>query len=288
MKTTHREHPLGTPGLSARLKAGSAGSTPVHRWLSNLFPGLAGESASWLKGAKGEEFVGKRLAKLSREDWMPLHDRPLGNRGRNVDHLVIGRGGVFTVNTKNLSGNAVVKGNTFRVSGYCNRSILHAARDEAVKVGERLSLASGVTFEAIPVLVVLTPSLEVHEQPEGVHVLGRSDVPSWFEDHPPALERAEAARIYQASRRNAVWTQPLSSLRAAASPSGVTTNEWRRFGHQRVYVNDANGASLGYLDRKTREICVEDVDRSDQLIEALQPYLGDRRGEVSPRGRACP
>lgn len=273
MKREHREHPLGTPGFSARLKAGSAGSTSVQRWLSDLFPGVAGESASWLKGARGEEIVGRRLAKLPREDWMPLHDRRLGNRGRNVDHLVIGHRGVFTINTKNLSGNVVVKGDTFRVSSYCDRSILHAARDEAAKVSERLGLASGVTFEAIPVLVVLTPSLDVVEQPKGVHVLGKSDIPRWFEQHSPALERAEAARIYEASRRNAVWTQPVSSLRAAASPSGVTTSEWRRFGHKRLYVNDATGASLGYLDRKTGEICVEDVDQSDRLLNALAPYL---------------
>lgn len=221
MKTEYREHPLGTPGLNARLKGASAGSTPVHRWLANLFPSLAGEGASWLKGAKGEEIVAKRLAKLSKDDWMPLHDLPLGHRGRNVDHLVVGRRGVFSLNTKNLSGDVVVKGDTFRVNGHWDRAILHRARDEAAKVGERLSLASGIVFEAIPVLVVLTPSLQVVEQPRGVHVLGRSDVPSWFEKQPPTLEPAEACRIYEASRRKAVWTQPVSSLRASASRPGA-------------------------------------------------------------------
>lgn len=273
MKSEHRDHPLGTPGLSARLEAGPAGATPLRRWFANLFPGVAGDSASWLKGARGEEIVAKKLAKLGREDWMALHDRLLGDRGRNVDHLLIGRRGVFSVNTKNLSGDVVVKGNTFRVGGYRDRSVLHTARDEAARVGERLSLASGVKFSAIPVLVVLTPSLDVQEQPKGVYVLGRGQIPSWFEDQPEALERAEAARIYEASRRNAVWTQPVSSLRAAASPGGVTTNEWRRFGLERLYVNDASGATLGYLDRKTREVRVEDVDRSDQLLAALAPYL---------------
>lgn len=228
MKTEYREHPLGTPGLSARLKGASAGPTSIHRWLANLFPSLAGEGASWLKGARGEEIVAKRLAKLSGDDWMPLHDRPLGDGGRNVDHLVIGRGGVFSLNTKNLSGKVVVKRNTFRVNGYCDRAVLHAARDEAEKVGERLTLSSGVRCEVIPVLVVLTPSLEVLEQPGGVFVLGRYDVPTWFEKQPPCLTRAEAARVYEASRRNAVWTQPLSSLRTAASASGAKTNE----GHQ--------------------------------------------------------
>ncbi len=69
--------------------AASRGPAGVTRWLSNLFPALAGDASPWLKGAAGEELVAKLLARLSRDDWMPLHDRPLGERGRNVDHLLI-------------------------------------------------------------------------------------------------------------------------------------------------------------------------------------------------------
>ncbi len=136
-----------------------------------------------------------------------MHDRPLGVRGRNVDHLVIGRGGVFSVNTKNLGGTVVVEKNAFRVNRFPQR-YLDVARDEAKRVGERLSGALGAAVEVAPVLVVLTPSLDVREQPEGVHVLGRRDVPRWFQNCPDVLDRPTASRIYTCAREGKVWSAP--------------------------------------------------------------------------------
>src|SRR5262245_42790688 len=49
-------------------------------------------------GATGEEHVGALLGQLSHSGWRVIHDASLG-RG-NVDHILIGPGGVFTVETK--------------------------------------------------------------------------------------------------------------------------------------------------------------------------------------------
>jgi hypothetical protein len=54
------------------------------------------------RGAKGEEHVGELLEGLSARGWHVMHDASLG-RG-NVDHIVIGSGGVFTVETKSHPG----------------------------------------------------------------------------------------------------------------------------------------------------------------------------------------
>jgi hypothetical protein len=54
------------------------------------------------RGAQGEEHVGSLLDGLSREGWQVTHDASLG-RG-NVDHILIGPGGVFTVETKSHPG----------------------------------------------------------------------------------------------------------------------------------------------------------------------------------------
>ena len=206
MKTEHREHPLGTPGASARRMA--AAPRPPQAWLrflGGLFPGLGRPVTSWEKGAEGEERVAKRLAKLSPEGWISLHDLPLGDGGRNVDHLVIGTGGVFSVNTKNVSRTVVVKENAFLVGGFPDRS-LHVARDEAHRVGKRLTVALGTPVVVEPVLVVLSPSLEVRARQEDVHVLGERDVPSWFERRTQVLEPAAASRIYRCARRSSIWT----------------------------------------------------------------------------------
>jgi hypothetical protein len=54
------------------------------------------------RGATGEEHVGGLLEQLSDGGWEVIHDATLG-RG-NVDHILIGPAGVFTVETKSHPG----------------------------------------------------------------------------------------------------------------------------------------------------------------------------------------
>ncbi|MGA8746443.1 MAG: nuclease-related domain-containing protein [Solirubrobacterales bacterium] len=56
----------------------------------------------WLQGARGEETVGAVLDGLVGEGWLAIHDISLG-RG-NVDHVVVGPGGIFTIETKSHRG----------------------------------------------------------------------------------------------------------------------------------------------------------------------------------------
>ena len=59
------------------------------------------EIDKWDRGATGEEEIGRRLDELG-AGWVCLHDVATG-RG-NIDHVVIGPGGVFTVETKSHGG----------------------------------------------------------------------------------------------------------------------------------------------------------------------------------------
>jgi Nuclease-related domain len=54
------------------------------------------------RGATGEEQVGGLLDRLAGKGWRVIHDVSLG-RG-NVDHILIGPGGVFTIETKSHPG----------------------------------------------------------------------------------------------------------------------------------------------------------------------------------------
>lgn len=239
--------------------------------------GGANAGSSWRKGAAGERKVARRLDGLSRNEWMPLHDKPLGPNGRNVDHLLIGTGGVFSVNTKNLSGKVVVKRNAFLVNGHAGKE-LHVARNEAHQVGMRLSAILGAVVPVTPVLVVLAPSFEVQAQPDDVVVLGLRDVPGWFESRPRVLALHEASRLYGISRRSNVWLAPVDSLRRdeatkAASVEGLTIRPWKAWGHDRLYVNDAHRNALGYLDRKSGQVHVVDPARSEDVMTMLQPHL---------------
>lgn len=54
------------------------------------------------RGAKGEEQVGGLVDGLEGRGWHAIHDASLGNG--NVDHILIGPAGVFTVETKSHPG----------------------------------------------------------------------------------------------------------------------------------------------------------------------------------------
>jgi hypothetical protein len=54
------------------------------------------------RGASGEEHVGALLDSFCSADWTVMHDVSLGHG--NVDHLVIGPGGMYTIETKSREG----------------------------------------------------------------------------------------------------------------------------------------------------------------------------------------
>lgn len=56
----------------------------------------------WGRGAAGEELVGEVLDGLRDRGWFALHDAQLG-RG-NIDHVLVGPAGIFTVETKSHRG----------------------------------------------------------------------------------------------------------------------------------------------------------------------------------------
>jgi hypothetical protein len=62
---------------------------------------------NWQVGAWGEQATAKVLRPLQREGWVVLHDLPMGKG--NVDHLVVGPGGVYLLDSKRLAGSVTVE-----------------------------------------------------------------------------------------------------------------------------------------------------------------------------------
>ena len=61
----------------------------------------------WDRGATGEEHVGTVVDALRPNGWLAIHDVSLG-RG-NVDHVLIGPGGLVTIETKSHGGRIAAK-----------------------------------------------------------------------------------------------------------------------------------------------------------------------------------
>jgi hypothetical protein len=108
--------------------------------------GVHTDERAWRIGAAGERKVAARLERLG-EAWHVLHAVPVGDRGADIDHVVIGPGGVFTINAKHHPDARVwVGGNTFMVNGH-RQPYVRNARHEARRASRLLSAAVGSSTE---------------------------------------------------------------------------------------------------------------------------------------------
>lgn len=161
-------------------------------------------------GAGGEETVGARLEKLRKHGWHVLHSVPVGSRGSDIDHVLVGPGGVWTINTKNHPGGRVWVGrHAVKVNGY-SQPYLRNSRFEAERAGKLLTAACGFPVEVRAALVFLTgtlfPDVTVKQAPDGVAILDRMDLPRAFKRARRCLSNDRVEAIYDLARRSTTWS----------------------------------------------------------------------------------
>lgn len=201
------------PGASARARADEElaamrSRAPIAAAFLHLLRADSPER-SWRVGAAGEETVGRCLERLDKYGWHVLHGVPVGTHGADIDHVLIGPGGVFTINTKLHPRKKIWVGEQqIRVDG---RPVpyLRNARYEATRASRLLSAAVEISVEARPTLVLLTrtmlPRVTIKHGPADVIVLDRWDVPGIFRRAERRLDDAAIATIYEAARRPETW-----------------------------------------------------------------------------------
>ena len=200
------------PGQAARARALELKQSAQARgFLWRTFVGRKAERP-WRTGAQGEEEVARRLGKLP-DGWRVLHAVPVGEKGSDIDHVIIGPGGVFTVNTKNHSrGKVWVAQNSFLVNGQ-RTDYLRNSRHEAQRATKLLSAACSFHVNVTPIIVVMASSMNVKAQPEGVEVVGRKRIAKWLSHRSVALTPEAVERIFDVARRDTTWRPPRSSRR---------------------------------------------------------------------------
>jgi hypothetical protein len=99
---------------------------------------LTADARSWYRGALGELRVASILSALGPQ-FTVLHSVPVSADDSDIDHIVIGPSGVFTINTKNHSGQRVwVAAESVLVNGHRTHHISDA-RFEASRAARLLS-----------------------------------------------------------------------------------------------------------------------------------------------------
>jgi hypothetical protein len=179
-------------------------AAPIRTRLARILQ-VHNDERAYRIGAKGERQVAAKLADLGPK-WHALHSIVLSDSGTDLDHLVVGPGGVFCINTKNHPGKKVwVGGNTLMVSGQ-RQSYVGASRSEAKKISRILTNACGHHVRVDPIVVIANGDLTVKEQPNEVHVASRRRIRSWILEQPESLSDIEASAIFTAASRNTTWS----------------------------------------------------------------------------------
>jgi hypothetical protein len=136
----------------------------------------------WRRGAEGEERVSQVLDTLRDRGWYALHDVQTG-RG-NIDHVVIGPGGLFTIETKSHRGRI------------CVEKIDQRMLKQAYAESKAIETITG--FRTQPLLVFSNAYLEpAVTQREGVLILPARMLAHQLEARDRGIPRERVAEVYQ-------------------------------------------------------------------------------------------
>ena len=98
--------------------------------------GARQSTEAWRIGAEGERLTARTLQKLP-ASYRVLHDLPMPRSKANIDHVVIGPTGVFSVETKNYKNGVKIKGGRVYGSGRNLSGVVDQARRQASAVSAK-------------------------------------------------------------------------------------------------------------------------------------------------------
>jgi hypothetical protein len=199
--------------------ARALGNSPLHP-----------DARSWYSGALGEIVVANALTQLG-DEWTVLHAVRVGHS--DIDHVILGPGGVYTINTKNHSGEKIwIGGSTFLVNGYKQEYVRNSAH-EAERASRLLSVVTGRPVTVTPVIVVVNPaSITSGRKRPRVTVLSSSTLKRWLVRRPRVLSDRAVAHFSMFAEEHSTWN---------AEPVAVadTTDRQSRFEQLRMEVDAA-------------------------------------------------
>lgn len=209
------------PGAAARAVADQKRTAhPVRTRLGRLLR-LRTDETAWRTGAKGETVTGRALARLTRpwwvrldyrpQRWHVLHAVPIGPGDADLDHLVIGPGGVFTINTKTHRGKTVWVGNAAITINRHPTDYLAKANAEANRASKLLTRHTyrNRPVVVMPLIAVVGGRVTGAERAQGVTVLPVRRLTRWLRWRTmDMLTPEQADEIYAIARRSTTWTRP--------------------------------------------------------------------------------
>ena len=207
----------------------AVGGGSAERKAEELASSGDGAAAAWAAGAQGEKRVAEELSNL-REAWTVLHDRLLrpGQSEANLDHVVVGPGGMFLVDAKNRAGRVTVwEGGLFQ------HTVQAGDRVSLNLVAELKKVHGMAAYMAVESGCAVTPVLclaGAHEaefgEPQmvqGVWVVPVSRLVGWLNSRPVALDREMVQRVVTRAMTDFPSTTTDPQLLAAMGQAAART-----------------------------------------------------------------
>lgn len=150
---------------------------------------------AWLAGAEGERRAGEQLRQLEACGWMVLHDVHWPGRPKaNLDHVLIGPGGVLVIDAKNWSGNVQLRNAELRQNGFSWRREM----EEALEQNSALAVLLEPRHRALTqewICLVGQPDLPVSTS-AGVTIVGIDGLVTAVQALPSVLEEPPVCVIH--------------------------------------------------------------------------------------------
>src|SRR3954453_15709937 len=148
------------------------------------------------RGAEGEESTARVLGVLSLEGWRVFHDvRWPGRSQANIDHVVVGPGGVFVIDSKAWSGDVDIKGGTLRQDGKRRSRHVIASSAAAMAVGE---LVPGIDPKGIHPVICFARPEPIFGWSGDVMVCSTENVVGFLSSTPRSLDETKMTQIAEA------------------------------------------------------------------------------------------
>ena len=220
---------------------------------------IPSHARSWYVGAVGEIAVARVLSELP-EGWLVLHSVPIGQRGSDIDHVLLSpEGRLLTLNTKHHPGGSVwVSPKAFYVNGHRVPYLRNSAH-EAKRAAACLTRASGRHVEGEGLIVIAGAKKLTHRgAPGGVAVVTVAQLRRFLlRAQPSPRPRDATSDLMTAALRPSSWDTRTASgatpapmdapeqTRASTPPLGPREAEaW--FSHLRREVAVSRRRALGW------------------------------------------
>ncbi len=154
---------------------------------------------NWRRGAEGEASTAIELEKLNDLGWKTVHDRALGRK--NVDHVLVGPGGVLAIDSKNWSGMVEIVDGVVRRDGFAQPRLPDAARRTAAQINRELKSSTSTNPWVQAVIVLWADFPQNHLSIDNVTYVAGDTLSAWLYSLETKLSRQEIEEIAGAIER---------------------------------------------------------------------------------------